>query len=580
MRNSVLGKITHNMPVRLLAACAGLLSSGALYGATYTSFLETATDVAKAGSWQGGKLPGTTSTDIALFQNLNKTLTAGADSTFGLMQYNCVGSMPSVNLVFDMTDAAAGIADGDGPRKINVLGMRLESNNTSVELKGGLWNFATPTQYPAWNVIYSTASNAVLTLSSGAVITNIAAAGYNHFSAARNSAIRLVGGSKWYGKSSLWPFKGGTGNVFHVGDGSYVSAAGLDLGRLDGTTTQLCDNRLEVVGAGTKMRITTATANVGGSSAYGGASNGNELLVTNQAQVTVTSATIVGPGSFRNLVRLVDRATYDAQAFVVGGQVGSTGNVVRVEGAASLTTAKLTVGRGADGNSLLVDNGSVTGSELVLGEVNSSSRGCSNLVRVTGANSVFKMTGGMVFGRGDFNTLEVDGANLNLGCSVEFSYSDAASQYKNRGNKVVLKNGAVLTAENFRLGSATDCGENALEISESARLSATWLMAYSNDVVRIKIPSNGLAQPAVSVLSYLTFKDTTCLDIDASDWTGGPRTCVLMRSQYGTSEQINFNRAMLEATNARLGGRYAVSVTTDGKGLQIRRLTGLGIVIR
>jgi len=501
------------------------------------------------------------------------------------MQYNCVGGTPSVNLVFDMTDAAAGITDGTGPRKINVLGMRLESNNTSVELKGGLWNFNTSVQYPPWNVVYCGASNAVLTLSSGAVVTNIAAGGYNHFTGAKMSAIRLAGGSKWYGKSALWPFKGGFGNRFQVSDGSYAYASELDFGRLDQAAVGMSHNYVEVIGAGSKLQI-GGTAFVGGPNSNGGVSNGNELHVTDQANMTVAASTVVGAGgSFSNFLLIGDKATYNvnnAQALVVGGQAGSSNNVVRVEGSASLEAKKITVGRGANGNSLLVDNASVRGTELWVGDLYGNVRGCSNLVRVVGAKSTFKLTtaNSFVFGRGDFNTFEVDGANLTLGTSVEFSYSDNTNQHKNRGNTVRLKNGAVLTTVNFRLGSSTDKGENMLDISGGSRLSASWLMAYSNDVVRIKIPANGYSVPAISVQTYLTFKDTTVLDIDASDWNDGPRTCELMRSQYGSSTQIAFNKKMLAATNDRLAGRYVVSVTKDGKALQIRRMTGLNMVVR
>jgi len=53
MTNSVLEKTTGKASVRLLVSCAGLLASGALCGATYTSFLNTATDISLPGSWQG-----------------------------------------------------------------------------------------------------------------------------------------------------------------------------------------------------------------------------------------------------------------------------------------------------------------------------------------------------------------------------------------------------------------------------------------------------------------------------------------------------------------------------------------------
>jgi len=244
----------------------------------------------------------------------------------------------------------------------------------------------------------------------------------------------------------------------------------------------------------------------------------------------------------------------------------------------TLEAKKITVGRGANGNSLIVDNASVKGTELLLGDLYGNVRGCGNLVRVAGANSSFAVTGGVVFGNGDNNTFEVDGVNLSLNCSVEFSSAD--SKYANRGNTVRLKNGTQLSTYNFRLGSYTDKGENTIDISGGSRLSAYWLMAYSNDVVRIKIPANGLSKPAIDVQSYLTFKDTSVLDIDASDWKDGARTCVLMRSQYGTASQIALNKKMIDATNARLGGNYVVSVSENGKELLLYRRTGMCVILR
>ena len=536
-------------------------------------------------------MPGTTSSDNAIIKDVSRTLTASNDVTFGILKYNRSSSKPQMNLILDMTDSAAGITDGTGPRKINLHGMKFDTTSISVELKGGLWDFYDTTDLSS-NVIAGGSSNNVVILSSGAVVTNMSGGGYNHFnSGGKFNAIRLLGGSVWHTRSSHWPFRGGSYNAFQVLEGSKLIVSGeMELGRVGSAVSALSHSRIEISGNGSNASVGNNTYIGNYASTVG--SGGNSLYVTNNA--TATFKTIyAGYATRSNLVQLDSGASADATDLYVGYNAGASNNVVFVGGGASLNVSSIKVGlNGACGNTFFVSNGTVTcsstSSSFALGTVSSTAaaRGSNNLIRVMGANTTFAHAGGGPFGQGDYNTIEVDGTTLPWSsCSFEFSNTSGSLKFSNRGNTVRLKNGAVLTSGNFRLGNTAanqDRGEHVLDISGGSRLSANWIMVYSNDTVRIKIPRQGLDKPAVTVGNYLRFNTDSILDIDASEWKEGPSTCVLMRSQYGTTSgadaQVRVDQNTLDAVNARLGGRFIVAL--EGKELTIHRVRGITVSFR
>ena len=545
-------------------------------------------DISSPSVW-GGTMPGTTSSDRAIFKNQSKTLTAKSDVTFGIMRFERTSGM--MHLVFDMTDSSAGISDGAGPRKVNLFGMQFSGHNNHVDIKDGLWDFYVSSSSDKNVVSFNSNSNAVLTLCNGAVVTNIANGGYGHISYASYSAIRLTGQSLWHARSSFWPIKGGNHCCFQVLEGSKCLVDGeLELGRLGSVATSLSRNGIEIAGNGSFLKV-DGTTYIGGYPSTTGGSHGTYFYVTNNA---IASLKNISMGyKTRGHEFLVDGATLSASKISIGStDDSSSNNVFRVCGNANVNAQAIYVGRnGSCGNELVIENSNVDCSDssyaVIMGSVpgtDTARGGSNNLIRVAGAGASFTIKAATpFFGKGDGNTFEVDGATLSWSgkCSFEFSNE----QFSNMGNKVVLRNGSYLTASNFRLGNSAannDRGGHVLDISGGSRLSANWIMVYSNDTVRINIPRQGLDKPSVTVSQQLQFNLGSILDIDASEWKEGPSTCVLIRSQYGTttgdSPQVRVDQNTLDAVNARLGGRFIV--TLEGRDLTIHRVRGITVNFR
>ena len=550
-------------------------------------------DISSDAAW-GGSKPGVS--DTAIFTGTNCTHTAKADVEFGLMKVMSPDpswSWKHRTLTFDMRPEVSG-ATADAPRTIRVKGLDSGSYGMDLLVRGGVWDFKNgeaannmPTMSGGWTVENS------ITFSDGAVIQNVKCA-YQMINANTRSHFRLTGGSTFKSTTALWPFDTGYTNTFEVLDGSYCKIMGLQFGR--GGSSQSAResaNRIVVAGRGSRFEATGYVADaisIGYKTDTLDGAPGNVFCVTNGGSVKFNGDFVVG-STRSNTLWLDAGGSLTGSAMRVGYTSVASNNLVFVGKGSTLSINagnRITLGctAGADGNALVVSNGYVNVPFLYIGR----SGACNNLVRVCGPDAVLNvqsLAGGGLFADGvegsRGNALELDGgATVDWTAAPSDLFMGGHLGAVSIGNEVRLRNGSTLKANNCYVGH-TNSTENVLKIDATSQLACSGgsqiVHAYPGNTIKLTVPSEGYVKKPILAATF-TFDAGSVLQIDASAWTSGPKSCTV----FSSWKALEIAPSVIEAANADLDGKYTLKYTLklskDKMMLTLHRHEGMLLIVR
>lgn len=266
----------------------------------------------------------------------------------------------------------------------------------------------------------------------------------------------------------------------------------------DGSSTNL-GGSLTIGDTGTNnvLIISNATtvANTTGTVGNAASANFNSALVTGAGSVWSNSAAffyIGNTGSFNQVTitnggRLVSGISATSQSRI-GSEIGSAGNTVTVTGSNSVWTVigRISFTLGSDGKLLILEGATVTStSHLLMGDFHPSTVGGTNLVFVSGPNSLLDTANGTLFTigrRNGFNQLIItNGGRVNssvtaLGGELTGASDntavvtgpdsiwdiDTSLKLQRRNNRLTIHDGGTVLSPSVEIGVASDQNNNTV----------------------------------------------------------------------------------------------------------------------
>ena len=564
-------------------------------------------DLASDGAWSGGVVP--TGQDIEFKKKTGRT-TATSDVSFKFVSVTgpeATAADPK-KFTFDMRNSASG-ASSD-PRKIALknLDVLAGAKNFTLEIKGGLWDFSHGDNYyymprligGNWDT--SVQSNRIV-VSDGAVLTNMcsASAGMLQWGCCNSFILTGDGTVAWVNNSEITPFNYGLENRFEIRDGAKMYGWQLQLkeGRSSGNFKK---NRMVVTGEGSLLKLYNHFGDCGVGVGYSG-SVGCELEVNDHAGLLVKNSyggvplRIGGSGSAgtRNNSMYVDNyATVTSGVVCVGSDVGAMTNLLFIgKGATYWATGALQIGvaSNACANTLVVSNGTLRATSFDIGHQFSAGQTVKFIGPETKAiftsmsgNGVALFHAGTHDNLLEFNcttqkwTSTTEGPwRINIGGYV----GQTASALQTSNNVVRLADSSLLHVAWCSVGWTNGVGTvsnpgNMLEISGGSRLQCDNFYCYPDNILKIKVPKEGLAEIPIAC-SWIYMYEGSILDIDVSEWTDGDKCTVLYSSWNDLRSRID--DSVIAAANEKLAGK-AKLYWKNSQTLMLKRLYGLTILFK
>ena len=424
----------------------------------------------------GGTRPGTGDTIV-----LDKagTYTASSDLSFGQFKLTVDG------VVFDFTSNPnrritvnnALLGTGTGKATDRGYGYMMTKNGTiNSTIKGGYWDFVNTNHFYAVETGNNNSNPSSVTISDGAVITNVARFYFGEHS--YGNAV-TINNSKIYAQN-LWNWATGAHNSVLITNSAQMVLSGAFNTSAEGNAAVNSGfNSLRVTGNGSLLVAP-------GDSNLGDKHQSDSMYITDHARAELGNLQLgAAYVSATNALLVVDNC---ATATVANLTVGKTaGNAVAVVSNANtvLNFASISLGEAATSHSnlLLVANGakaSLTGTS----DVSIGYRGNENELRIDGATMTFK---GITMNTESYGSVSnrlvvVNGARLSTaGCTlgrrgsyarIAVTNSDwTASSTVHVGSTctgcVFTASGAKLDFANFSTGSNEGSLSNRIEVADS-----------------------------------------------------------------------------------------------------------------
>jgi T5SS/PEP-CTERM-associated repeat protein len=402
------------------------------------------------------------------------------------------------------------VADNNG-----YIGYNSSSSNNSVLVTGtnSLW-----TNRGKGLFVGASGSGNSLVISNGGTVASLSSRIGSENIASNNSVLVTGAGSLWTNSGDLYVGRAGSGNSLVISDGgSVVNSNGYI-----GYTNTASNNSVLVTGAGStcsgewllvgvygsgnSLVISNggSVTNVIGSIGSNAISSNNIVTVTGNGSTWLNNELVVGwEGSSNSLVISSGAKVVSSNTYL---GVVSSNNSVTVTGAGSVATFGGSVFLGIDGsgNSMVVSNGgkvvSYRGSYIGLNPTSSN-----NSVLVTGANSLWTNSGGLIVGRdGTGNTLTVaEGGTVAESILIYIADSAGSSGTLNIGRfgtndtagtiiSPTIAFGAGSGAINFNQTDSTTLTSSILELGTVQQLGiGTTILSGSNSYTGVTTISRG-----------------------------------------------------------------------------------------
>ena len=543
-------------------------------------------DIADASAWSATP----TTSDTAWITNRNGALTAKRDATFGKVkvQNTFTSAAGAKTVVFDLTEPTSGGA----PRMVNVIGFNVGQVNETVELKGGIWNWAgagADAQGKALNMIngngYQSGNNHII-LSAGAVVTNLTSV-YAWIIGDRYSDITLKEKSRMHLSNNAW-FLDGRDCALRITDGSRGLMGTMMLGRSSAySLNTVASNRIEVTGAGSFLR-TLSYASTGvciGPNATLEGPCANSLIVKDHAGFHVNGSDGAGPmcvgcRNKLNTFWVDDYAVSTSGTISVGLQAGGCSNTVFVGAHATMNVSvaghSIDVGcaEGAIGNALIVSNGTLNAYSIHLGSSDISKGASSyNLFRVIGSEAVVSKPNGNLFQYGHHNTFEIDGATIDWGSSSSIMLGGT---FPSTNNTVRLLNGAGLKIDYMYVGNANGV-DNTLWLEGPSHVALSWnLVIFPKNTLHLTVPKSGYALVPIHAAGTVSLEGSSVLDLEVEDGYDSDQWQTLVTA----GEAVSIPDSVLATAKTKLGKEFILRKSADGKSLLMKKKTGLMLLLR
>jgi len=395
---------------------------------------------------------------FAQTNNNNSILVAGAKSAWNVTGNLIIGNDWSYNTMIISNGGT--VADFAG-----FIGYTNGANNNAVLVTGtgSIWS-----NRGNLYVGYQGSSNTLTIANGGTVASVIGYIGYTN--GANNNAVLVTGtGSIWSNSSNLYVGYQGSGNSLTIANGGTVCDAQGYIGYTNGVnnnavlvtdTGSIWSNRgnLYVGYQGSSNSLTIANGGKVYNSGLGATvgllagANNNAVTVTGTGSVWTNSGFLdFGDSSYGNTLTIANGGRVDNNSWgAIGLNPGSSNNAVTVTGAGSVwNMSGLDVGLSGSGNTLTIASGGVvynSGAGAGIGVVAGAN---NNAVTVTGTGSLWTNNGALYVGQ--------DGS----------------------GNSLTVSAGGKVAYSQFYLGYNADACNNTLSINDAA----TTFGSLANDLV-------------------------------------------------------------------------------------------------
>lgn len=305
--------------------------------------------------------------------------------------------------------------------------------------------------------------------------------GYNA-TATDNNVKVTDSGSMWSNSGSMIVGRAGHGNRLLIENQGYVMATSSGIGQQSTGS----NNNITVTGSGSILSnsgtLTIGTDGAGnlltvsdsgkvysgtGISSLGsstGGSNNSVLITGSGSEWNIGQDFYVGNGGRNNQLIISNQGAINVKlGSVLGNATSSVGNIVKVTGAGSVwTNGNMQIGGSGAQNSLYIENGgSVTGAQILIGANTPSS---NNFVSITGSGS--KLTAynnNLRLGAGgDYNILNVsNGGALAVDNFLTVGFAGSSNQLNVVNGSQVKANSSII------LGDVNTAKGNSLYVSDS-----------------------------------------------------------------------------------------------------------------
>jgi len=344
--------------------------------------------------------------------NSNEVLVTGSDSTWtnhGGMTLGGLGNgnrltVTDTGLVFAGSTVTIGASSGG-------------ANNSLIVSNGG--RFITSASLLMGETDATTRNNSVTVTGSGSVLGAATGLLVGRYSTGNqliisNGGVVTNGGTAFLGATAA---SSSNNTALVTGSGSVWSNASLIVGSASG------NNTLTVTDSG---RVYASDITVGNSAA----AVGNQLIVTNGGQVTVSGGITLAPN----------------------GITAANGLLKIVGTGSAVTSGGLTVGAGGPGNQMVIEQGGSLSSGAGVVRIGNQAAASNSSVTVTGNGSVWS-----------------NGSTIVVG--------NAANN-----NRLVVTDGGAVYAPFFDSGESTGTG-NSILVSNRGLIDTTWLTASAGNSI-------------------------------------------------------------------------------------------------
>ena len=378
----------------------------------------------------------------------NTVTVSGTNSFWNMYGSLRVGGSGSLNQL--VISSGGKVADG-----FAYIGENSSSTNNAVIVTGpgSLWSHLN-SLYIGWNG----RGNELLVTNGGSVVGGSGAVGAN--GGGNNRATVTGHDSLWVNDSIMLGSTGGSNTLLVADGGTVRTSSSSTIGYYSSPNTALITGpgslwtsaslTIGYSAGANQLIISNAAAVVNGTTSL--AASGNALVITGAESLLTNSSDLhVGYTGSSNQMTVLDGGTVADATGRIGGSSFSTANLVRVSGAGSVWTNGLDLyaGAGSPRSQLLVSNAAKVFSRD--GYIGYNATSVSNLVLVTDAGSLWSNQFNLYVGYdGGVNQLVVSNAALVAAQNLYLGYNTTATN-----NSVTLAGGTL---------RVTNSGSGAIEV--------------------------------------------------------------------------------------------------------------------